>query len=149
MIGLEGTGLRRPDIVFVGHCCQDIRYTISGYPPEDGEAFILDEDTGQGGGAAATAAVTAAKLGCVCAMIANTGEDATGARIADELSGFGVDVSCLRRLAGEKGLFSVILVDPLTGKRTKFPFRDRLPAIDFTEKARAMIAELTAKYPLN
>ena len=128
-----------PDIAAVGYCCQDIRCTITGYPPEDGEAFILDADRSQGGGAAATAAVTAAKLGCGAAMIANTGDDGTGGQICRELAGYGIDVSCLRRLPGEKGLFSLLLVDAKTGIRTKFPYRDRLPAIDFDGRARAMI----------
>ena len=136
---MTGAIHQAPRIVCVGHSCRDIRYTVSHYPEEDGEARILSEDFSQGGGAAATAAVAAALLGCPAAFIGNTGTDETAYETLRELQDYGVDTRGVRQLEGAKGLYSVVLVNPRSGKRTKFPRADELPDISFDQEQRELI----------
>lgn len=127
-------------IVGIGHCCQDTICAVEAYPPEDGSTHILSMDDSQGGGAVATALAAASKLGAACAMIAHVGDDPVGGRIVDGLAGFGVDVSQMRFIPGGRSSSSIVMVDPEKGTRTKFPYRDALPPLEFDQAQRAMIA---------
>lgn len=126
-------------IVGIGHCCQDTICVVESYPPEDGSTHILSIDDSQGGGAVATALAAAAKLGISCAMIAHLGDDVTGKRIRGGLADFGVDVSQMRSVPGGRSSSSIVMVDPKRGSRTKFPYRDDLPALPFDGAQREMI----------
>ena len=132
-------GDRVPQIIGVGHCCQDSICTIEEYPPEDGSTHITAIDDSQGGGAVATAMVAAARLGMSVGMIANLGDDATGDRIRADFERYGMDTSGIGRIAGGRSSSSVVLVDPNKGTRTKFPYRDNLPSIEWHERQRAFL----------
>lgn len=125
---------RFPQIIGVGHCCQDSICTIEEYPPEDSSTHITAIDDSQGGGAVATAMVAAARLGVFTGMIANLGEDATGDRIESDFRGYGMDTSGIQRIPGGRSSSSIVMVDPRKGTRTKFPYKDNLPVIRFDEK---------------
>ncbi|WP_376100261.1 PfkB family carbohydrate kinase [Roseomonas sp. CCTCC AB2023176] len=65
-----------------------------------------------GGGPAATAAVTVARLGGAARLVGRVGDDPDGARIAEELACFGVDTRFLARLPGARSGTSSVGVDP-------------------------------------
>ncbi|MBR6526617.1 MAG: carbohydrate kinase family protein [Lachnospiraceae bacterium] len=130
---------RYPQIIGVGHCCQDSICTIEEYPPEDGSTHITAIDDSQGGGAVATAMVAAAKLGVPTGMIAQLGDDATGDQIVQDFCEYGMDVTGIRRVAGGRSSSSIVLVDPQKGTRTKFPYRDNLPVIPWEEQQQDLL----------
>ncbi len=130
---------RVPQIIGVGHCCQDSICTIEEYPPEDGSTHITAIDDSQGGGAVATAMVAAARLGMSVGMTANLGDDATGDQIQSDFEQYGIDTSGIRRIPEGRSSSSVVMVDPKKGTRTKFPYRDNLPAIVWDEKQRDLL----------
>ena len=130
-----------PQIIGVGHCCQDSICTIEEYPPEDGSTHITAIDDSQGGGAVATAMVAAARLGVDVGIIAHLGDDATGEKIRQDFQTYGMDVSGIRRIPGGRSSSSVVMVDPEKGTRTKFPYRDDLPPITWDEKQRELLRQ--------
>ncbi len=77
----------------------------------------------QGGGMAATAAVTAARLGLNVALAARVGDDAFGAAIADELIKEGVDCSLVRRWPGRHSAVSAVMIDR-SGERMLVNYKD-------------------------
>ena len=129
-----------PELVFLGHCCLDMICTIRFYPPEDGESHIIDIDESHGGGAAATAAAASAKAGASAAMIAQTGDDAAGELIREELRQFGVDIRGMTRVKAGSSLRSIVMVNAENGMRTKFPCEDLLPDLAFDETQTALIS---------
>ena len=131
-------------IVGVGHCCQDSICIVEQYPPEDGSTHILSIDDSQGGGAVATALVAAARLGADTALIANLGDDATGNRILAGFAEAGVHTETVTRIPGGRSSSSMVMVNPENGSRTKFPYRDNLPPIDFTQEKRSLIEKAGA-----
>ncbi len=76
----------------------------------------------QGGGAAATAAVTAAKLGANAELWALHGDDMNGRVARGELMQAGVNCAHLRTVPNAKTFVSAVLVDP-AGERHIFPYR--------------------------
>ena len=126
-------------VIGIGHCCQDSICVVEAYPPEDGSTHILSIDDSQGGGAVATALAAAARLGVHCAMMAHLGNDAIGDRIAKGFEQYGVDTSLIRRIPGGRSSSSMVMVNPANGSRTKFPYRDELPPLDFDAGQRAAI----------
>jgi len=79
-----------------------------------------------GGGMAATAAVTVARLGGVAAFWGRGGEDAAGREMRDALSERGIDVSQFRLFPDGQSSVSGILVDR-SGERQIVNFRGRFP----------------------
>lgn len=134
----------KPVLVGVGHCCQDIVCTVEAYPPEDGSTHITAIDDSQGGGAVATALVAAARLGVPSAVLANLGDDSTGRRMEADFRQYGVDTSGIRFVPGGRSSTSYVMIDPRHGTRTKFPYRDNLPALSFTQADEAAIREAKA-----
>jgi len=134
----------RPSILGVGHCCQDCICTVEAYPPEDGSTHVLSMDDSQGGGAVATALAAAAKLGADARMLALVGDDPAGNRIVEGLASFGVGTELISRVSGGRSSTSWVMVNPATGSRTKFPYRDALPPLEFDHRAREAIAKADA-----
>ena len=130
---------RKRGIIGIGHCCQDSICTVEAYPPEDGSTHIVSIDDTQGGGAVATAMAAAARLGASCAMMAHVGDDAVGQKILAGLQQGGVDTSYMRVIPGGRSSSSIVMVNPETGSRTKFPYRDALPPLAFDGEQRAAI----------
>lgn len=128
-----------PQIIGVGHCCQDSICTVEEYPPEDGSTHITAIDDSQGGGAVATALVAAGRLGVSAGMIANLGDDAIGDRIFDEFTRLGICTRGITRIEGGRSSSSIVMVDPKKGTRTKFPYKDGLPPIAFDEGCRELL----------
>ncbi len=121
-----------PQIIGVGHSCQDFICTVEDYPPENGSTHITDIDSSQGGGAMATSMVAVARLGGSAGVMANLGCDDTGDRIFSDFEKEGICTAYIYRIPGGRSSSSIVMVNPSTGSRTKFPYRDDLPPIDFT-----------------
>lgn len=80
-----------------------------------------------GGGCAATAAVTAARLGGEVVLAARIGDDPVGDLIAAEFAREGVDAALVRRFPGRMSAFSSIFVDA-AGERQIVAYRsDDMP----------------------
>ncbi|WP_454703028.1 PfkB family carbohydrate kinase [Agrobacterium burrii] len=65
-----------------------------------------------GGGIAATAAATAALLGCRASLFSRIGDDAAGDEISRRLVALGIDVTGVRRFANSRSPQGTIIVDP-------------------------------------
>lgn len=128
------------DIWGIGHCCQDNICVVEQYPKEDGSTHILEIDDSQGGGAAATAMVAASRLGAEAGVIANLGDDPVGDRILAGFGREGVHTELICRVPGGRSSTSYVMVNPENGSRTKFPYRDQLPALDMREEIRSALA---------
>ena len=131
----------QPQIIGVGHCCQDTVCVIERYPGEDASTHILSMDDSQGGGAVATALAAASRLGAACAMLACLGDDPVGDRIMAGFEAFKVDTRYIRRISGGRSSTSIVMVDPVKGTRTKFPYRDDLPELPFDDEQQQAIRD--------
>jgi sulfofructose kinase len=77
----------------------------------------------RGGGTAATAAVTARRLGLEVALAARVGDDVFGAAIVDDLEMEGVDCKLVRRCPGKQSSVSAVMIDS-SGERMLVNFKD-------------------------
>ncbi|MBU2511303.1 sugar kinase [bacterium] len=102
-------------IICLGIAVLDQIFTLSELPAKSGKYFA-ENYLEVGGGPAATAAVTIARLGGQVEFWGRVGDDGVGNRIISELKGYGVDVSQVRRIAHAQSSVSVVLVDQ-TGER--------------------------------
>lgn len=122
----------RFDIICLGHSAVDYLAVVPHMPALDSKMEMLDFSI-QGGGPAATAAVTAARLGAGTAFIGQTGDDEFGKYMLRELVKEGVDVSRVVRRVGAGSQFSFIMVDRKTGKRTIVWTRSELPPMQASQ----------------
>ena len=113
-------------VVCVGIAVMDQVFAVGDLPVRPGKHFAT-AFTEVGGGPAATAAVTVAKLAGKARFWGRVGNDPTGARILAELSAWGVDTSTVRRVAGGRSSVSAVLVDR-RGERTIVAYAD--PGLD-------------------
>lgn len=126
------------DVVGVGDVAYDNLCIVERYPEEDGSTHILEMHN-QGGGCCATALVAASRLGFSTAFIGNTGDDEAGRQIretfiADNVSIEGVDI-----IEGRRSSLGYVMIDPAKSTRTKFPYRNNLPDIKWTEEKYDLI----------
>lgn len=114
------------DVLCVGFACYDLTFSIDHHlgPDEKGQATAL---TGCGGGLAANAAVTAARLGYRTAFAGYLGDDLYGSEHLREFHASGVDTSLVLR-GGPPTPLSAILVKP-DGARTLVNYREELPQL--------------------
>jgi ribokinase len=114
-------GERNPPfaVVGLGQCAYDILGRIGAYPAVDAKAE-LSEILFQGGGPAATALVTLARLGIATAFFGRVGDDAFGARIRSGLLAEGVDCGYLLTDEGRTSQFAFIAVEEGSGRRNIF-----------------------------
>lgn len=122
------------EILGIGHCCQDYSCIVEQYPKEDGSTHILNIDDTQGGGAVATALVAASRLGAKAGVYANLGDDDVGTKILEGFEKEGVDTGLVRRIQGGRSSTSYVMVNPENGSRTKFPYRDQLPNLEWNDE---------------
>ncbi len=102
--------LARPGVFCVGLAVQDTILTLPNLPIGPGK-IRAGSRVDVGGGPAATAAVTVARLGAPARFAGRLGRDATGDAIAVELAAEGVGIEALRRLAEWPSPASVVLVE--------------------------------------
>jgi sulfofructose kinase len=139
-----------PTVICTGIAVLDQIYDTEALPRGAGKHFARGYREA-GGGPAATAAVAIARLGGRAAFWGRVGDDPVGARIADDLADFGVELSGLRRVVGGRSSVSAVVVDA-KGERMIVnygdPDLDRDPAflpLDRLDAAGAVLAD--ARWP--
>jgi sulfofructose kinase len=103
-------------VACVGLATRDTIWRVPSHPPVDGRVVATDVVVA-GGGPAATAAVTLARLGVDVVFAGAVGDDDAGAFVRESLEREGVDVSQLAVVPGARTPQSAILVGP-NGERT-------------------------------
>lgn len=111
----------RSRVVCIGVATQDYIAAARDLPGPDGRV-LADDLVEAGGGPAATAAVTLARLGVPVSFIGNIGGDELGRRIASDLTCEGVETSLIGRIAGARSPSSVIVVHRPTAQRSIVTF---------------------------
>src|SRR4051812_19011438 len=107
-------------VVCIGIATLDAIVVVDRLPGSD-ERVPARDGVLAGGGVAATAAVTLARLGVPVAFVGRVGGDAAGRLIRDGLAGEGVDVDGLR-LDARRSPVSTILIEAAQGLRAIAPF---------------------------
>jgi sulfofructose kinase len=120
-----------PEVVCIGIATLDAIALVDRLPAL-GERHPAVEVRLAGGGVAATAAVTLARLGVPVAFIGRVGDDEAGRWIRSGLADAGVDVGGLRTVAGRSPA-SVVLVNPEGGERSLLPDVRGVPPIALTD----------------
>lgn len=106
-----------PRVLCIGHATLDAIVRVDRLPGPD-ERRPVREGRLAGGGPAATAAVTLARLGVPVALAGRVGEDTAGRWIRDDLQAACVHVRHLER--GGRSPFTVVIVDA-DGRRSLLP----------------------------
>ena len=118
----------RLDVVGLGYCCLDELLLLSEIPEPEGRALVRERGV-HGGGMVPTALVAVARLGGRAGFVGTVGDDATGDRIRDELSEYGVDVSRMVRRPDATSNRTIVLVDERSGARSFLSDRGTVEAI--------------------
>lgn len=126
------------EVVCVGLATRDTILAVPRHPAAD-ELVMAKDVAVAGGGPAATAAVTLARLGVATAFVGAVGDDETGAFIREGLEAEGVDVSELAVVPGGRSPESAIYVGP--GTRAIAAFRGNLGPLRLSERARRLCSE--------
>jgi len=105
----------RIEIVGIGIACLDHAIRVDRFPRDD-RAHVL-EYCRAGGGMAATAMVTAQRLGARCALASAVGSDEPGRFVRSELRGEGVDVRYVRSRRQGRTSTSFCLAEASTGQK--------------------------------
>jgi len=111
----------KPRVICLGHTTLDAIWTVDALPHRAGKTRA-DSYASQGGGMAATAAVTAARLGAFAQFWGRAGDDPAAAAMRDELGACGVDVTNFRVFEGAPSSVSAVIVDA-AGERMIVNFR--------------------------
>ena len=98
-------------VVCAGLATRDTIWRVPEHPAPDGRVVATDRVVA-GGGPAATAAVTIARLGVAVSFAGAVGDDDAGAFVRDGLAAEGVDVSQLTVVRGARTPESTVLVGP-------------------------------------
>lgn len=110
-------------VLCVGVAVLDNIFAINHFPAEPTKVFAQDFRQ-VGGGPAANAAVTIARLGGDVSLWARVGDDGIGAGVIAELSKYNVDTSTIRRVPRRRTGVSAVMVDD-KGERFIIAFADR------------------------
>jgi len=115
-------------IICVGHAALDFVYRIEAFPPVPTKVRSL-EHIESGGGMAANAAATIARLGGTVELWSRTGADSAGKRIHAFLEQEGVDIRYVRTYEGARSSTSAVIVDG-KGERLIIGERDHAMSMD-------------------
>lgn len=121
--------LGQPHLVFVGAATLDAIALVDEFPAPD-QRVVAHDIAYAGGGPAATAAVTAARLGLPAAFVGTVGDDVAGQQILDGLRAEGVDVSGVSVSVGDASGASVIVVG--RGRGTRAICNRPVPRLDLS-----------------
>ena len=116
-------------VVCIGLATLDSIFHVP-HAPEPGGRVVASDLVLAGGGPAATAAVTLARLGIETSFVGAVGDDRVGAAVRDGLAEEGVDVSELAVVPGARSPRSSILVDSRTAARTIVHYPGTVPAVE-------------------
>ncbi len=118
--------LVKTEVICVGHASYDLVFSIPHHPSED-EKLFAEDLLGCGGGPAANAAISIAKLGFKAAFAGYLGNDSYGDLHLQELQTAGVDCQFIKRDNAPTPL-SAILVKP-DGKRALLNYKGSTRAL--------------------
>ncbi|HWG55471.1 MAG TPA: PfkB family carbohydrate kinase [Gaiellaceae bacterium] len=124
-------------IVCVGLATLDTVFHVP-HTPDVGGRVVARNLVTAGGGPAATAAVTVARLGVEVAFVGAVGDDDVGRQVRDELVAEGVDVSELALVPGAASPRSAILVDRRTADRAIVHYPGTVPPLELSPRAAAL-----------
>jgi sulfofructose kinase len=138
---------KREPIICVGHAALDRVYAVESWPADSGKIPVRHYDVG-GGGMAANAAASIARLGGDVAFWGPTGDDAVAREIRAHLVADGVSADHLRPFPGRSSSHSAVIVDA-RGERLVVGYRgtalqapaDWLPLTGI-EEAGAVLADV-------
>jgi sulfofructose kinase len=122
-------------VVCVGLATLDTIFAVPRHPEPDGRVVATDLAVA-GGGPAATAAVTLARLGVPTYFVGAVGDDDVGAEVRAGLERERVDVSELAVVPGTRSPRSTILVSG--ADRSIVHFAGSLPRLELTARAREL-----------
>lgn len=97
-------------VACIGITVRDIIFPVKSLPSGAGKVHASERHE-VGGGPAANAAVTIARLGGQARFVGPIGDDALGAELIEELSKLGVDTSHVRLVPGQRSPLSAVTVD--------------------------------------
>ncbi|OQW79939.1 MAG: carbohydrate kinase [Proteobacteria bacterium ST_bin11] len=117
------------DVLCIGHASYDLVFSVTHHPGPD-EKIVADDLLGCGGGPAANAAVTVAKLGGKAGFCGYLGNDVYGDSHLRELQEHGVDTHFVVRGASPTPL-STVLVKP-NGQRALINYKGQTSALPAT-----------------
>lgn len=123
--------------VCVGLATLDTVFEVQDHPARD-TRVVASELTVAGGGPAATAAVTLARLGVETSFVGSVGDDEIGERICEGLEREGVDTSKVVVVPGARSPQSSILCDTRSSSRTIIHYPGTLPALELSEGLREL-----------
>lgn len=129
-------------IICVGHAALDYVYRIEAFPPAPTKVRSL-EHLESGGGMAANAAATIARLGGEVELWSRTGGDSAGERIHKFLQADGVDTQFVRTFEHARSSTSAVIVDR-AGERLIVGERDHAMPMDASWLPLARIAGAAA-----
>ncbi len=127
------------DVISLGYSAVDYIGVVPRLPEIDTK-ILMEDFTRQGGGPAATAAVTVARLGGKSAFVGVMGDDDFSEFVLRELAKEGVEASHVVRCPGASSQFSFIMVDKSSGKRTIVWTRSQLPPLQPDQLDRDLIS---------
>jgi sugar/nucleoside kinase (ribokinase family) len=129
-------------VVCVGIATLDTILLVPSLPEPDGHVRVRERAVA-GGGPAATAAVTLARLGVDAAFVGAVGDDDVGETIRAGLAEEGVDVREVRVVPGAVSPQSTILVEEPTGARAIVHYPGTMPPLELTPSARDLVERAT------
>jgi ribokinase len=106
-------------VVGIGQCAWDYLAVVDSFPKVDTKQEVL-EWLEQGGGPAATALVTVARLGIPCEFFGVTGDDAEGGRIRESLLSEGIEIRNVITRSNASSQTAFIAIERGSGTRTIF-----------------------------
>jgi sulfofructose kinase len=124
-------------VVCVGLATLDTIFAVP-HTPEPGGRMVASGLVTAGGGPAATAAVTLARLGVEAYFVGVVGDDEVGSAVRLGLAAEGVDVSELAVVPGVSSPRSAIVVDVGSGERTIVHYPGTVPPPELSERAGAL-----------
>lgn len=122
-----------PSVVCVGLATLDTIVAVPRHPAQE-DRVVATELAVAGGGPAATAAVTLARLGVPTYFVGTVGDDGAGAAIREGLEREGVDVSELIASPGARSPQSAVLVSGESRAIAGYP--GSLPALELSPRAQ-------------
>lgn len=122
--------------MFVGAATHDTIALVERFPGAD-ERVVAADLMRAGGGPAATAAVTAARLGHRVGFVGTVGDDDEGAEILAGLAEEGIDVSGVEVERGARSAASVVIVD--AAEATRAIINRPPPAIRLSRRAEELL----------
>jgi sugar/nucleoside kinase (ribokinase family) len=124
-------------VVCIGLASLDTIFEVPHMPQPGGRA-VAESLVTAGGGPAATAAVTLARLGVETCLVGAVGDDEAGTAIRAGLAAEGVDVLELTVVPGAISPASTILVDRSSGERTIAHYPGTAPPLALGPRAREL-----------